>query len=397
MAIRTFLMSIVYLSFSTIGFLILSSSATAEPLAMAGHQRDWCCTKLAVPASPTGAVTLMGSGNYTLFNPSGGQFGALILTGLRPGLLSPGNTAPSKHGIWAGIPTDMQGVTQMGAAPQTLTVPKSLFDATNSFGGTFGTSFTFLSTMIDVVNETAMFAAGGGPGATGFCRAAPATGTNPQSVTGCVIPGGGGDTNFPWRIEYVPNPGGNQYGGTMRLLGIRSGVAKFKPLSLGGLNRNVYFSFTNPAQQGSLGEIHPLYNTIRFTAGGVPVPITIPTPSGGTIMAATLPNTSFVTGGPLTTGLVKVSVTRATSPFLYQVASQTGYDNRDAAGHGNIQMVSPVVYTNTGSNVSFPRVSRLRMTLPEPTLAWMLGAGAVSLVALGGRRRKRTGNARDNS
>ena len=56
-------------------------------------------------------------------------------------------------------------------------------------------------------------------------------------------------------------------------------------------------------------------------------------------MTATVPNTSFVTGGPLTTRLIRVSVTRATSPFLYQVGSQTGYDEPNAAGHGNLCVV----------------------------------------------------------
>jgi hypothetical protein len=66
-----------------------------------------------------------------------------------------------------------------------------------------------------------------------------------------------------------------------------------------------------------------------------------------------------------------------------------GYDNRDAAHNGVIQLISPFkVITNAAGNLPGLATQTLTFATPEPGTLLLLGSGALGL-ALYGRRKMR--------
>lgn len=362
-----------------LGALIESASA-ATPFAMSGLHRHWCCNTVVVPDGvlptptfPSGTLTITG-------DDAAFPVGAVVITQIRPGL---------PEGAAAGDPfsgvVSQTGLPMTPNNPATLTLLPNAFSLTNMFTNpSAGATFTYIRTTASFMNAQATLRAGGGPGTQHFCRVA---GGVPAHTPCTAPPGIGlvGDPNFPWQINMMP--GANQFGGTLEILGFLKGIAKFKPPELGGANRNVYFSQPTLAGAPLTANINPLQNIIKFTSAGSPLSVTLPTPSGGTIMATQVPNVSYQTGAPFTTGTVSVIATQVTSPFLYQRAVVSGYDNRTANGQGNIQLVTPIAFTNTGSNNGFPQVKRLTLELPEPGSALALAAGTAALLGLAWLRR----------
>ncbi|MAG33346.1 MAG: hypothetical protein CL908_20920 [Deltaproteobacteria bacterium] len=123
------------------------------------------------------------------------------------------------------------------------------------------------------------------------------------------------------------------------------------------------------------------------------------TASGGVANAGNFVGTSTVydppdgvaTGFKMTTGVVLGSdatpPTTGGGPFSF---SSSGYDNRDASGNGNIQMVGgSVAYAGFTGNVFF-RTTVVRMAVPEPTMALGLAAGVAGFAGLAGWRRRRS-------
>ncbi|MEZ4289001.1 MAG: PEP-CTERM sorting domain-containing protein [Myxococcota bacterium] len=97
----------------------------------------------------------------------------------------------------------------------------------------------------------------------------------------------------------------------------------------------------------------------------------------------------FATGFEMTTGTISGSdatpSTASGGPFTF---TTMGYDNRDSAGNGNIQLVGGgISYGGVTGNVFF-NTTRLRMAVPEPGGLLALGVGGVLLTALYRQRRR---------
>jgi hypothetical protein len=103
------------------------------------------------------------------------------------------------------------------------------------------------------------------------------------------------------------------------------------------------------------------------------------TSTGGTIVPVATPVTNIGYGGPLTTGKVYMNVTNNAAPLPLTFTVE-GYDNRDAAGIGKIQMVTGSVTQLSSSLGIDGSASRSFVTIeitPEP--AMLLGAGGALL------------------
>ena len=100
----------------------------------------------------------------------------------------------------------------------------------------------------------------------------------------------------------------------------------------------------------------------------------------------------FATGFKMTTGKISGSDATPTTtlggPFTF---TSQGYDNRDASGNGNIQLVGGAIAYGGFTGNAFFRVTKLRMSVPEPATVTGLAVGVIGLAAFGaaGRRRQR--------
>ena len=104
------------------------------------------------------------------------------------------------------------------------------------------------------------------------------------------------------------------------------------------------------------------------------------------------PPDGFATGFKMTTGTIFVSDATPTTPGRPFFSSSTaGYDNRDASGNGNIQLVGGSTAYGGLSGNTFFRVTRLTMAVPEPTSTVALLAGLAGFAGLAGLRKRRNG------
>ncbi|MDG2335001.1 MAG: hypothetical protein P8Q97_12305 [Myxococcota bacterium] len=286
------------------------------------------------------------------------------------------STYPSAH---AGSPLVGSGVISVSASPGgAIALPQSLISvklgsfptafnspippftsdnfAKQPVGGVPGGSFSYYPPYIysysyaDLKNEAGNFFAGGGPG--NFVHAATAGGTAAGTLT--------------------TTAGSAKFGGTMGLLG----------------SYNTHFAYSN-AGGSSIGTDPWLISWLgngTVTAGTGMVGV-LTTMSTGTNKHNVLlqTNTKYVTASafPWTTGVATARATRG--PFFTNFA-RSGYDNRTAAGAGNIQLVSPMLthWRTPAGGVDYETASIGKLTLtfaPEPSSAMLLVAG-VSLLGL---------------
>lgn len=246
------------------------------------------------------------------------------------------------------------------------------------------------------------FMAGAGAGASGsiaFCpRISPCSG-----FSSATIPGGQGF------IGIIPGP--NTYGGTfLYLRHMKAGTgfwevanpgpdptktliynrntAGIEPTSMGGTTGN-----SNAPWSAGITNFRVISDD--NPPGDIYTGFLAPNGSIQTLGAfqgveATDPPNGQATGFRMTTGTVIGSdatpPTTMGGPFTFSTA---GYDNRDAAGNGYIQLIGgSVIYAGGTGNV-FNRITRLRMAVPEPFVPVGLALGAFGLTMVHRRRKNR--------
>lgn len=222
-------------------------------------------------------------------------------------------------------------VPTRGEGPFPIALPQSALGVANSFP--FWSSSTVYATF---VNEAGSFFAGAGPGSLTFRP------HNPEGGTAYI------------------RPGESRFGGVMGLLG-----------KMG--DRLVWTHPTNFYGTLSWRMIPVIGRTTGFQDSGIEYLYT----AGGLSVT-----TWYVigTGLPWTTGMVTVY---GTVGVFDTIARRSGYDNRTPMGLGNIQLVSPQIthwkWVGSPASPDTASIAILKISVPEPSELFLLGAGLVAL------------------
>jgi hypothetical protein len=201
-----------------------------------------------------------------------------------------------------------------------------------------------------------------------------------------VFSKGGGDGSFAIKHNKAPTKrsvnqtaGKNQFGGTMRLLGIYGDFEGYF------YNNAITSVFTYDWLFDYLGASGQATKAGVVTGGY----LTTLVQYGHTLTDGyTTTSTAAMEVFKWTTGKVTVTARGGTFPT---VLVRTGYDARNSTGSGVVQMVSPMVTAWTGAGTSSTAgIGILKVTFaPEPS-EWMLLASGVSMLGLMAWRRGST-------
>ena len=230
---------------------------------------------------------------------------------------------------------------------------------------------------------------------------------------GTFFPGGGpGSTYISWggtgRVAgfagIYPQPGGPQFGGTMRLLGqVRSTGFLYSPIDGGMFGASLDGGFEHA---GASARGYDCW----VAAGTSPTPDACPSVATNqwtwtdgyrnrayntTGMLLTGTTMVYVDALPWTTGLAIVSGVRGAYPTII---ARSGYDNRTRLGSGTVQLVSPHLVNWVGLDCPFPDctprsettagIAILRLQfVPEPS-GWLMLVSGIGLLGVFCRRRR---------
>jgi hypothetical protein len=195
--------------------------------------------------------------------------------------------------------------------------------------------------------------------------------TTPNVVT---VPTGATTAGLPTTATLTTRPTGGAYGYNIKI------EAQVNPLGAGSFSGTTLAGLL--AVPGAIVATLTNYNnylviSMPLTSGGAGVGL------GGTVTAAPIQGDPWsVQGGPWTTGpaVVYNTVGGATTLTL------TGYDNRNAAGLGMVQLVTPVQLQLATSSVGTHGVLTLNF-VPEPGTLLLVGTGLAGIALLSRRRR----------
>jgi hypothetical protein len=198
---------------------------------------------------------------------------------------------------------------------------------------------------------------------------------------------GGGAGNFTWSEtrkggekeagKVIITSGPNRFGGTMQMLG--------SFFSNEGFYYQAHLSVAKYSwlfQYNGVGAV-----TSGITGGGgrgaVIAPGVTSTPNDiyTTIAGVPVPSNEFVFAFSWTTGTV--SITALHGPFP-TVQARNGFDNRDAQGAGEIQMVTPMLsrWVWLAGNYETASIGHIKLDFaPEPQ-EWLMLAAGVSMLGL---------------
>ena len=315
------------------------------------------------------AVQYTITGNFEQFCcnwPNGGQ--PTFIPG--SGILVKINDFPFAGGgggmtIRSGFPGTIAGVN--ATAGGAISFPAQAIHGTGSFLDTMPglPGFITLFTAVNFANQQGTLAPGGQTGTRSYCA-------NYAGNPNCTAPSKGtvAGLSFNGRLAQTP---GNQFGGTMRILG---GTPGFLRRTSGGPSRIRLGYFAAPLTQigGPFSEYQPETNTAFFW------PTTLPATNPASATSTAVANILFA-GIPWGTGVVYAGATGGTGAVPTQSITGSGSDARTASGLGNISLVAASMAGAGGNNV-FPVLVRLNLTVPEPGTTLLFASGAVLLGVL---------------
>jgi hypothetical protein len=131
--------------------------------------------------------------------------------------------------------------------------------------------------------------------------------------------------------------------------------------------------------------MHTPAGQVGLGVGGT-APFTFFSPTGGTPLTGSIQFTPWTTGSPPLTGVAKQLTSAG---FVLSTITLGGFDARTSGGLGQVQLVSPVqIFIGPGKAGGYGFLSL--DFVPEPSRLLGFGAGAVSLLLLGTRKRRTT-------
>ena len=285
-----------------------------------------------------------------------------------------GNGAPASR--YCTLPNKMQkGHPAVGSWSRSLpATPSKITLKQSDFGVALGTTLTtypwgqgdccrgFLITFppylqsftyATFVNAAGSFFAGGGA----------AAGVGYNNLTGMGV--------GTWRIR----AGKNAFGGAMGLLGKYGATGKYTITGKTG----TYNGVSSWAMVPNLGR--PLYQT-QIDTGPMGTPIWQNPFSKTDMWYKTTPKGAVKVSTILAIGEGTLWTTGQVGNFAktgayYTSLWRTGYDNRDSAGKGNIQLVTPTLthWLSPGYNTHSAQLGMLKIQVPEPGAVLLLAAG----------------------
>ena len=407
----------------------------------------WCMIFVASVANAVTSHSM--TGQLIMGNPSSPQVNTRQKTITDPGTVSPPPGTPINQASRlvgsTGVPqnpTPTPGNWDASPFGATLTVPQSIWrmdgwpnfswtrsgmsttGMLGSLGYAPGKRFRTFASFANVAQLTSYFTSrqyratfkpGSGAGNISWC----------PRMTGCA----GYNPGATEQAYIGVNPGPNQFGGTFRMLRHiaddgrsniwfavattpvfvlwMSDAARFttgnfdnrtettppiKPYWPAGMpNHYQLFTLNRTPYAYINGSFKTTPNYVGSIVGSVGTPIG-PATTGGTAMNPINIADGRSTGFEMTTGSIVFSDSSPPpTPGNYFYATTSGYDHRTANGNGNIVLVGGGVVYAGATNNKFFRVSRLKMTLPEPGIALGFGFALPVLFGLDRVRRQRRG------